>query len=142
MHTPEFAAGPWARHAQAQPSSLPSQLGTCPPSLRQAPASFWRRLWFWLAAPAPHEAAPPVGRLGLVRDDFLCALLDIDDEAASALRRRIELARSLRELWHLRAEVYRLVGVAHSQAEAEDRLATLNRHFPARAPRSGFAPLG
>jgi len=31
--------------------------------------------------------------------------------------------------------------VHHSQHEAERRLARLNRHFPTRSPRSGFAPL-
>jgi len=33
------------------------------------------------------------------------------------------------------------VGVARSQAEAEQRLLLLNRHFPTRAPRSQFAAL-
>jgi hypothetical protein len=31
--------------------------------------------------------------------------------------------------------------VAHSQHQAELRLGQLNRHFPTRAPRSGFVPL-
>ena len=46
-----------------------------------------------------------------------------------------------RELWHLRADVYRLVAVHHNQAEAEARLNRLNRHFPTRAPRSALAPI-
>jgi hypothetical protein len=53
----------------------------------------------------------------------------------------VDSARSLRELWHLRSEVYRLVALQTSQSEAERRLADLNHHFPTRAPRSGFAPL-
>jgi hypothetical protein len=112
-----------------------------PPSLRCAPASAWERLLFWLMAPAPQEAAPPMNRLPAVRIEFLNTLADIAGEDADTLRQRITQCHSLRELWHARAEVFRLVGVAHSQAEADHRLALLNRHFPTRAPRSQFAPL-
>lgn len=142
MHLSDLAAIRWVPPTQPQTESPAAlRLQTCPPSLRQAPPTWWGRVWFWLSAPSPLDRAPPIGRLGGVRDDFLAALVDIDLDAGSALRRRIELARSLRELWHLRADVYRLVAVQHSQAEAESRLADLNRHFPTRAPRSGFAPL-
>jgi hypothetical protein len=112
-----------------------------PPSLRCAPASAWERLLFWLMAPAPQDAAPPLNRLPAVRKEFLNTLADVSGDEADALRQRIDLSHSLRELWHARAEVFRLVGVAHSQAEADHRLARLNRHFPTRAPRSQFAPL-
>jgi hypothetical protein len=112
-----------------------------PPSLRCAPGSAWERLLFWLMAPAPQEAAPPLSRLPGVRLEFLNMLADIDGEDAESMRQRIAHCHSLRELWHARAEVFRLVGVAHSQAEADHRLALLNRHFPTRAPRSQFAPL-
>jgi len=121
------------------PSSL--RIEVCPPSLRQAPVSSWRRLWFWLSAPAPQDAAPPLSRLPAVRDDFVRCLADVAPPQCAGLQRRIGLARSLRELWHLRAELYRVVAIAHSQSEAERRLAALNRHFPTRAPRSGFAAL-
>jgi len=57
------------------------------------------------------------------------------------MRGRINATHSLRELWHLRAEIYRLVGVAHRQSEADTRVALLNRHFPTRAPRSQFGGL-
>lgn len=112
-----------------------------PPSLRCAPASAWERLLFWLMAPAPQDAAPPMNRLPGVRSEFLNTLADVAGEDADTLRQRIVQCHSLRELWHARAEVFRLVGVAHSQAEADHRLALLNRHFPIRAPRSQFAPL-
>jgi hypothetical protein len=113
-----------------------------PPSLRCAPESAWQRLIFWLMAPDPRDAAPPLNRLPGVRSDFMQALTDVGaGEDAIALRERVQQARSLRELWHVRAETYRLIGIAHSQFEAERRLARLNRHFPARAPRSQFAPL-
>lgn len=134
------------RHWQARSSTLSAPLSSRievrPPSLRQAPiGSVWQRLMFWLMAPAPVDAAPPVNRLPMVRADFLRCLVDVDTAAALPLQQRIDVARSLRDLWHLRAEVYRLVAVAHSQTEAEQRVASLNRHFPTRAPRSQFAPL-
>jgi hypothetical protein len=131
----------WGRRTTtlSDPSSLRVQ--ACPPSLRSAPQSAWQRLLFWLMAPAPQDAAPPPQRLPAVRADFLATLADIADDEAEALRERIERCRSLRELWHARSEIYRVVGVAHSQAEAETRVALLNRHFPTRAPRSQFAVL-
>lgn len=108
-----------------------------PPSLRHAPASLGQRLLFWLLAPAPQEAAPPINRLPGVKSAFLACLSDVDSVPSDALREAITGSRSLRELWHPRAEVYNVVGRAHSQFEAESRLQGLNRHFPTRAPRPG-----
>jgi hypothetical protein len=126
-------------------STLPASSGTRievrPPSLCHAPDSAWQRFMFWLLAPAPYEAAPPLNRMPAVRADFLETLHDIHTLDAKLLKDRIGFTRSLRELWHLRTEVYRVVAVAQSQAAAEERVAELNRHFPTRSPRSGFAPL-
>jgi hypothetical protein len=108
-----------------------------PPSLRHAPATLGQRLLFWLMAPAPQEAAPPINRLPGVKQDFLACLDDVPLPRVDGLRSAIACARSLRELWHLRAEVYNTVGRAHSEFEAERRLDRLNRHFPTRAPRAG-----
>ena len=121
---------------------LSSRLEVRPPSLRHAPSSWWDRLVFWLFAPAPMEAAPPLNRLPGVQEDFLQAIADVRDEAGQRLAMRIGHARSLRELWHMRIDVYTLIAQQHSEFEAAQRVATLNRHFPTRAPRSGFAPLG
>jgi hypothetical protein len=131
----------WNRRSTlAAPSSL--RIEVCPPSLRQAPCGTpWQRFMFWLLAPAPQEASPPPDRLPAVRTEFLATLSDLRGDDVQRLRQRIGQARSLRELWHLRAEIYRVVGVARSQAEAEQRVALLNHHFPTRAPRSQFAPL-
>jgi hypothetical protein len=131
----------WNRRTTlCDPSSL--RVEVCPPSLRCAPeGGAWQRLLFWLMAPAPQDAAPPINRLPQVRTEFMATLADIDSEEADTLRLRIRDARSLRELWHTRAELYRVVGVAYSQDEAESRVNLLNRHFPTRAPRSQFAPL-
>ncbi len=128
-----------ARPTPPAPSSL--RVEVCPPSLRQAPASAWHRLMFWLLAPAPLDAAPSLSRLPAVQADFGACLADVPTADAQALGERIRLSRTLRELWHLRTEVYRVVAVHHSQREAESRLLPLNRHFPTRAPRSAFAPL-
>lgn len=121
------------------PSSL--RVEVCPPSLRHAPDSLWNRALFWLMAPAPLDSAPAPNRLQPVRADFHDALMDVDTPDVCDLWERIEQARTLRELWHLRADVFRAVAVQHSQGEAECRLFRLNRHFPTRSPRSGFVPL-
>lgn len=141
MPRPHFLISRWQRRSTlTDPSSL--RVEVQPPSLRFAPeGSAWQRFMFWLLAPAPHESAPPPNRLPGVRTEFLATLSDIDGDDAETLRRRIHDARSLRELWHLRAETFRVVGVSHSQHEAEERLSLLNRHFPTRAPRSQFATL-
>jgi len=130
----------WNRRSTTllDPSSL--RVEVRPPSLRCAPGGgLWQRLLFWVMAPAPHEASPPLNRLPDVRIEFLATLTDIDSDDAETLRRRIHDARSLRELWHLRADVFRIVGLWHSQHQAQERVSLLNRHFPTRAPRSQFA---
>lgn len=112
----------------------------CPPAALLAAPGTWGRLLRWLLAPTAW-ARPADRRLVAVRDEFIQALADLGSDDAHWLRVRIERARSLRELWHLRAPLYTLVATAHSQFQAEERLGLLNRHFPTRAPRSGFAPL-
>lgn len=127
----------WARRSTLSPtSSLRTEVP--PPALRQAPCGTWRRALFWLLAPSPLDCATAVDRLQPVRDAFAAQIDDIDGDAARDLRRRISAAPTLRELWHLRPALYHLVGVAHDQAEAGQRLACLNRHFPTRSPRSQF----
>jgi len=79
--------------------------------------------------------------LGAVRTEFLQSLEDIRTQQVGVLQQRIGRARNLRDLWHLRPEVFKLVALHYSQAEAQSRLDRLNRHFPTRSPRSGFAPL-
>lgn len=130
------------------PGALPSRAESVPPSLVYfAPASgsglraVWQRFMFWLLAPAPMEVAPPPNRLGQVKREFGALLADVDSHEAEQLRWRVNEARSLRDLWHLRGDVYNVIAVAHSQGEAESRLVLINQHFPSRAPRSQFAPL-
>ena len=88
------------------------------------------------------KPAPGVTPLWAVRLEFMRALHGIRTQQAFYLLDRIGQARSLRELWHLRTDVFNLLSHHHDQAEAHTRLASLNRHFPARAPRtSGFGAL-
>lgn len=130
------------RRSTLGPGTSHLKLDSSPPSLRHAPDSAWQRFMFWLLAPAPQDAAPPLNRLPRVRDDFMFAVSDLPGEAAHVLRRRILHAHSLRELWHLRADLFSLISIEHSQAQAEQRLLRLNRHFPMRASRSQFGRLG
>ena len=105
---------------------------------------FRARLRHWLAAswesPAHRHDAPGV-RLAAVRSEFLQSLADVRTQQVGFLRGRITLAASLRDLWHLRPEIFSLLALHFSQTEAQRRLDRLNRHFPTRSPRSGFTPL-
>lgn len=76
-----------------------------------------------------------------VKGEFCAELDDLRSQQAGFLMARIGAAGSMRELWHLRSDLYSAVARHHSQDEAERRLARLNRHFPTRSPRSGFLPL-
>ncbi len=132
---------PAGRRSTLGPGTSSLRMDASPPSLRHAPDTAWQRLVFWLLAPAPREAAPPLNRLPIVRTDFLQAVADLPGEPVHELRHRIVHAHSLRDLWHLRSEVFSLVGLEHSQWEAERRLLSLNRHFPMRATRSRLGGL-
>jgi hypothetical protein len=113
-----------------------------PPSLRHAPSSWRQRLLFWLLAPAPQDAAPPLDRLPHIKRDFVACLEDVPPEQAQTLRCAIDDARSLRELWHLRADLYACIGRVYDEREAERRIARLNTHFSTRVPRTGLSPAG
>jgi hypothetical protein len=69
--------------------------------------------------------------LPMVRLEFAGCLADIPSLQADQLLLRIRRARSLRELWHLRGEVFDTVSEHGMPGLAEARLARLNRHFPA-----------
>ena len=134
----------------ARRRAAPRRLDVCPPALLTLAAPGWRAsLRGWLdtgwsrPAAAPQLRQPPRARNALaeVREEFLQALCDIRTQQVGMLQERIRVARSMRDLWHLRPEVFKLVALRFSQGEAEHRLDRLNRHFPTRAPRSGFGAL-
>ncbi len=126
----------------AAASRLFSRIEVCPPAARRA---WWARAGAWLRGDPAAVAATVDARLHAVRAEFADALADCIDDAASVVPgevlMRVNTAQTLRDLWHLRPALYHVVALRHSQHEAEQRLARLNRHFPTRAPRSGFAPL-
>jgi hypothetical protein len=93
------------------------------------------------APPSLDAAGADEERLDQVRDEFLHMLDGVRSDDAALVQARIRFARTQRDLWHLRPELFRLVALQFSQAEAQSRLDLLNRHFPTRSPRSGFAPL-
>lgn len=102
-----------------------------PPALWGAPReSVWASLLGWLRDEPPQ----PLERVRVIdaaRTDFLLAVADLASAQANGLRQRVNAACSLRELWHLRTELYGLVARDLSQTQAEQRLAQVNRHFPA-----------
>ena len=138
---------------QALRSGSRRRLEICPPALVQGSVGFapgWRGWlhagWNVSASGTAGQRQPLAGgatdpRLRRVRDEFLQALQDIGTQQVGVLQGRIRIARSLRELWHLRPEVFKRVALHFSQAEAQSRLDRLNRHFPTRSPRSGFGLL-
>lgn len=112
-------------------SSLMSRTEVCPPELFPSSVTLSGRLKRWWRG-----TQRPVNRLNQVKNEFRLSLDDLLCVDAARLGDRIEQARSLRELWHLRSTLYGLLAVEFSQSEAERRLSRLNRHFPLRAARS------
>jgi hypothetical protein len=125
----------------APPLSSRMRLEVCPPALISAPEPAFKRCLRWLAPPQSGASEASAERLRAVREEFALALDDIHSQHAEFLQHRIRHIRSMRELWHLRPEIYGLIATRHTQDEAERRMAALNRHFPTRSPRSGFVPL-
>jgi hypothetical protein len=110
-------------------------------SAAQTPSGWWQRLMCWLLAPGPAPAALPADRLGRVKREFGASLSDVDGVDAEQLRLRVQQARSLRALWHLRSDTYKAIAWAHSPDEAEARLVLINQHFPTRAPQPQLSTL-
>lgn len=146
--------------ADTEPSSpwAGTRMEVCPPSLfpqdALAPRSRFGA-WLptlsdlrdWLASGGlqPHAAsnaaavAPPEPpSVRAARQAFVAALDDLPPHRVGSLAARAQSAGTLRELWHLRNELFTLVSIEHCEAVAHDRLAVLNRFFPVRA--QGGAP--
>lgn len=125
----------------------PARLEICPPQRGLSSQAWLSRVRSWLSAGwngTPLQEDTGVDRslvLAAARQDFFQSVVDLTLPAAAKLLDRIEFARTMRDLWHLRAEVFALVSLERSQQEADRRLTLLNRHFPTRSPRSGFGGL-
>jgi hypothetical protein len=76
--------------------------------------------------------------LAAARLEFAEALFDVHTAGAAEALDRIAVARSLHELWHLREDVFSRIARHRDQAEAERRLADLDRHFPRRTRVAAF----
>jgi hypothetical protein len=130
-----------ARRPAALDAASTLRGAVCPPGVfADSAARGWRR---WLARAPLDTGAIAADHLAGVKGEFCALLDDVVTRDSYFLMVKVGSARSLRELWHLRCELYSAIACHHSQGEAERRLGSLNRHFPLRpAPtRSGFAPL-
>jgi len=119
-----------AHDADTQPFAPSSRRDVCPPALLPELAATGVRRWLrrWAAA----KAADPRQRVLAVREEFARALDGIDTQHAHFLQHSIRHKASLRELWHLRAEMFVLIAQSFTEHEAERRMAPLARHFPVR----------
>lgn len=106
-----------------------------PPAMLPSPARGWQRLIGWIVSAGSEDTHVPIGKLSAIRAEFSAVLDDLDPGRTSMLRQRIAKAASLRDLWHLRSDVYGAVSLQHSQSEAERRVSSLNRHFSGRHSR-------
>jgi hypothetical protein len=120
---------------------LDSGIQVCPPREGEASTRSRGGLRDWLTNTLPPMLGASTQRergagfggarpLENARQDFVECLTDIRTQQAGDLLRRIRLARSLRELWFLRPEVFHLVAHHRDQAEANHRMAVLGSHFP------------
>lgn len=136
-------------HRDSKPLQLatppaPARVEVCPPSGWQRALPDWHQ---WLKVRWDELLGRPVASprsqalLAEARLDFADALADLYTPQTEDLHERIRNARSLRELWHLRSELFSLVSLHRGQADAQARLKALNRHFPIRAAGSGFGAL-
>ena len=124
---------------------LPRGRGADAPAPTRTFARLRRDLRHWLAPVWPSAVAATrtferAPALDAARDDFILAIDDLAGARIARLEHAIERAVSLRDLWYLRTEVYSVVAGEFGQHEADQRMALLNRHFPTRSPKSGFAP--
>lgn len=123
----------------------------CPPEVPRvswlAAARAWLTQGCWPAIETrpwqpPHADDRHTGlAMPQIKQEFADSVCDLATPQGADLLDRIHFARSMHELWHLRADIFSQVAVHHSQEEAEERLSWLNRHFPTRSPRSGFGAL-
>jgi hypothetical protein len=139
-HLKSVQCGPQAADSQSgEPSGIgqrraevtpPSLFSNSRPLWTAWAVDFWR--WLWDLDDAPRAPAPTTG-LRKLKSEFTSALWDLQSLRAHQVRQLIEQARSLRELWHLRADVFRVISVHRGQVEAQQRLDALDSHFPVRA---------
>lgn len=119
-----------------QEVSPPAQFVRARPLWQAWAMGVWRWVWDMDADPSAKKPAPTSG-LRPVKAEFIAALWDLQSLQANQVRDQIETSRSLRELWHLRADVFKVISTHRGQIEAQLRLDALDSHFPVRASRRG-----
>jgi hypothetical protein len=122
-------SGGAGRRAEVAPPSLFSRNR---PAWKRVVIDFW--CWLWDIDELPRRPATTSG-LGKVKAEFNAALWDLQSLHANEVRDHVEHARSLRELWHLRAQVFKVISVHRGQIEAQLRLDGLDAHFPVKSSR-------
>ena len=122
----------------AGPTTL--RMNVCPPDVIPARESLWQRALRWLVGGNVDVVPSLRTPLEKARGEFVAAMEGLAEFDQTDLLLRAQHARSLRELWHLRSELYTLVARRISQTEADARLAHVNQHFPTRAQRAGTPP--
>ena len=120
-----------------RPASLTAiRIDVCPPDVCPPRDGLWRTTRRWLSRADAGTARALRTPLARARAEFVRATEGLASNDCGDLVRRAQHARSLRELWHLRSELYTLIARRASQHEADARLARVNQHFPTRAQRS------
>lgn len=142
FHDDQSSLGHAALRSAGSHHSSYGKLAVCPPQLFTRARPAWRRWLSRLWASLSHSQRSQAGlrastRVQAVRERFLDILFDVTEPSAENLRERIEKARSLRELWHLRPETYDLLARYGGQTFAQQRLDILNSNFPVRVPQAG-----
>ena len=118
----------------APPTTI--RIDVCPPDVCPRRDGLWRMTRRWLTRADAGVARGMRTPLERARAEFVRALAGLATPESDDLVRRAQHARSLRELWHLRSELYTLIARGVSHHEADARLACVNQHFPTRAQRS------
>jgi hypothetical protein len=121
----------------AAPTTI--RVDVCPPDVCPAREGSWATILRRIFVNDAERGDPGETPLSRARAEFVEALDGLGAIEASDLNCRAQHARSLRELWHLRTELYTLIACRMSQHEADARLARVNRHFPLRTQRVSLA---
>jgi hypothetical protein len=125
----------WTRPRCTSTLTTLQQDGTRQPRAARASGdSLWQSLLRLLPGESDSWSGVPANALPAARADFEACLAGLRADSRERLLHGIHGSRSLRELWHLRTWLYTEIARAHSQHEAERRLAPLNRYFGAFAP--------
>jgi len=120
-------------HFRTADAPASSRLEVCPPLAFEPAESGFRRWLRRLGAPrAAAGSQSPEQQLRTVREEFAQALNGLESQHAQYLQHKIRHIRSMRDLWHLRAEMFVLIAQGTTEQEAQQRMAPLARHFPSR----------